>query len=299
MKSGKCIELESLSWWQWLESEEAHSFRFECDCGVNSYTVRRENIKRGRFWYGYKKVFGQLHKSYIGRSSDLTLERLEAVARALLTQRKPRQRLPKVLGNQSVSEVEKLKEILQGCDANFAKSESLRFALKEKLDAALAELVTQKRYVTELRVENERLQQELEKVTAERVTQKDYVTELQAENKRLTQQHAALSPSQENALLRTNEEECTPLVSGAEEELVLGCKRLANWLEDQGIIAVRQLRKAKKLGDRVSDKVGRIWELTQVERPKKLTLIQIRWKADAKGKVTDRCSYHNRRLGLS
>ena len=182
-----------------------------------------------------------------------------------------------MLGNQSVSEVEKLKEILQGCDANFASSESLRFALKEKLDAALAELVTQKGYVTELRVENERLQQELEKVTAERVTQQDYVTELQAENKRLTEQHAALSPSRKNALLRTNEQECTPLVvSGGQEELVLGCKRLANWLEDQGIIAVRQLRKAKKLGDRVSDKVGRIWELTQVERPKKLTLIQIR-----------------------
>jgi len=276
MKSGKSIELESPSWWQWLESDEAHSFRFECDCGVNSYTVRRENIKGGRFWYGYKKVSGQLHKSYIGRSSDLTKERLEAVARVLLTQRKPRQQLPKVLGNQDLSEVEKLKEILQGCDANFAKSESLRFELKEKLDAALAELVTQKRYVTELRVENERLQQELEKVMAERVTQKDYVTELQAENKRLTEQHAALSPSRENALLRTEEKECTPLVSGGEEELVLGCKRLANWLEDQGIIAVRQLRKAKKLGDRVSDKVGRIWELTQVERPKKLTLIQIR-----------------------
>jgi len=248
MKSGKCIELESLSWWQWLELEEARSFRFECDCGVNSYTVRRENIKGGRFWYGYKKVSGQLHKSYIGRSSDLTKERLEAVAFALLTPGKPRQRLPKVLGNQDLSEVVKLKEILQGYDANFASSESLRFALKEKLNAALAELVTQKCYVTELRVENERLQQELEKVTAELVTQKNYVTELQAENKRLTQQHAALSPSQENALLRTNEEECTPLVSGGEEELVLGCKRLANWLEDQGLIAVRQLRKAKKAG---------------------------------------------------
>jgi hypothetical protein len=60
MKSGKCIELESPSWWQWLESEEAHSFRFECDGGVNSYTVRRENIKGGRFWYGYKKVSRQL-----------------------------------------------------------------------------------------------------------------------------------------------------------------------------------------------------------------------------------------------
>jgi hypothetical protein len=275
MKSGKRIELESPSWWQWLESEEARSFRFECDCGVNSYTVRRENIKAGRFWYGYKKVERQLHKSYIGRSSDLTFERLEAVARALLTPGKPRQRLPKALGNQSGSEVEKLKEILQGCDANFASSESLRFFLKEKLDAALADLVTQKCLVTELRVENERLQQELEKVTDELVTQKIYVTELQAENKRLTEQHAALSPSQENALLRTNEEEYTPLVICGEEELVLGCKRLANWLEDQGIIAVRQLRKAKKLGDRVSDKVGRIWQLTQVERPKKLTLIQI------------------------
>lgn len=82
--SGKCVEVGTSDWWNWLESDEAKSFRFETDHGVKSYTARKETIQsKGYFWYAYKKVDKRLHKSYIGKTAELTLERLEAVAGSL------------------------------------------------------------------------------------------------------------------------------------------------------------------------------------------------------------------------
>jgi DNA repair exonuclease SbcCD ATPase subunit len=102
--SGKCFEIGTAEWWDWLESDEARSFRFECDHGVGSYTARKEAIQnKGYFWYAYKKLDKRLHKSYIGKSVELTLEKLEAIADSL-GQPKP-VRLPTSLGNSKESEL--------------------------------------------------------------------------------------------------------------------------------------------------------------------------------------------------
>lgn len=49
---------------------------------VAHFTARMERIKNKQscFWYAYRRVGGKLRKLYLGRSADLTLDRLRAVA---------------------------------------------------------------------------------------------------------------------------------------------------------------------------------------------------------------------------
>lgn len=39
-------------------------------------SFRRERQRNGEFWYAYKRIDGRLRKVYVGRSEDLTAERL-------------------------------------------------------------------------------------------------------------------------------------------------------------------------------------------------------------------------------
>src|SRR4028118_40044 len=91
LPSGKCFEVGSHEWWSWVTSNQAGSFRFECDFGVKGYRARKEEIKSrsGSFWYAYKRVDGTLRKRYLGKSDELTLERLESVAYDLAKPREP------------------------------------------------------------------------------------------------------------------------------------------------------------------------------------------------------------------
>ena len=75
------IAVGSYDWWKWLETNDAGVFRFLHAAG--SFTARRERRRGSWYWYAYLKRGGELHKSYLGRSPDLTVERLEAVAQAL------------------------------------------------------------------------------------------------------------------------------------------------------------------------------------------------------------------------
>src|SRR3569832_1257672 len=82
--SGKCVEVGTGDWWDWLESDEAKSIRIETDHGVKSYTARTEAIQsKGYFWYAYKKVDKLLYKSYKGNILELILGRLDIVADSL------------------------------------------------------------------------------------------------------------------------------------------------------------------------------------------------------------------------
>src|SRR4028118_1066455 len=89
---GKVFEFDSPKGLVWLES--ATSFRFEPTGASKPYTVRKESGKGGNYWYGYRKVSGKLHKRYIGKSLEITSERLEEIAEALNVP--PQPRLPKV-----------------------------------------------------------------------------------------------------------------------------------------------------------------------------------------------------------
>lgn len=71
-------------WQTWLDRGEP--FQVE-GVGAEGWTVayftaRQEQIKnkQSRFWYAYRRVGGKLRKLYLGRSADLTLVQLRAMA---------------------------------------------------------------------------------------------------------------------------------------------------------------------------------------------------------------------------
>jgi len=77
---GKVLELDSLKGSAWLES--IGSFRFEPSGEGKPYTVRKE---AGAYWYGCRKVARKVRRKYIGKSSEVSVAKLEAIAIALET----------------------------------------------------------------------------------------------------------------------------------------------------------------------------------------------------------------------
>jgi chromosome segregation ATPase len=77
-EDGKVFDLDSPKGCAWLESRG--SFRFEPSGDNKPYTVRKES---GIYWYGCRKVAGKVRKKYIGKSSEVTLAKLEEIAEAL------------------------------------------------------------------------------------------------------------------------------------------------------------------------------------------------------------------------
>jgi LuxR family maltose regulon positive regulatory protein len=67
-------------WRSWLTA--CSSFSFQGQSG--RLTLRKEARQRGEdhYWYAYRRQGTRLVKRYVGRTADVTLERLEAVARA-------------------------------------------------------------------------------------------------------------------------------------------------------------------------------------------------------------------------
>jgi len=89
------INEDTQRWLQWLET--AQSFRYIPESSDAPFTARKE---KSDYWYAYRKVAGKLHKRYIGKPAELTLERLEEVAALLNEPSQPRpekvtQELPK------------------------------------------------------------------------------------------------------------------------------------------------------------------------------------------------------------
>jgi LuxR family maltose regulon positive regulatory protein len=76
--------IDSPQWFQWLQS--ATAFRFYSTQRVNHMrgyspllapiSLRKESRRRGHFWYAYRRASRQLYKRYVGRSEQLTLDKL-------------------------------------------------------------------------------------------------------------------------------------------------------------------------------------------------------------------------------
>ena len=76
----RCLTIGTASWYAWLE--QASTFAFEGPTGT--FTARKERMKRGgAYWKAYRKRAGKLHRAYLGKSNEVTLERLQAVAAVL------------------------------------------------------------------------------------------------------------------------------------------------------------------------------------------------------------------------
>lgn len=77
------VQVGSRQWYSWLADEKNGSFFFVNETG--SFTARKERRKRGGwYWIAYRSRGGKLAKTYIGRSEDLTLERLREVTALLV-----------------------------------------------------------------------------------------------------------------------------------------------------------------------------------------------------------------------
>ena len=78
----RTVEMGSADWRRWLDDAGTTTFRVLHHAGA--YTARKERRRRGgAYLYAYRKQGGRLDKRYLGRSEDLTRQRLDHVAEAL------------------------------------------------------------------------------------------------------------------------------------------------------------------------------------------------------------------------
>src|SRR5690242_14372458 len=76
------VIVDTPDWYDWLETATIFTFR-NADA---VFTARRERAgnRRGEFyWRAYRRHDGKLRRIYLGKSEDLTLDRLRTVADAL------------------------------------------------------------------------------------------------------------------------------------------------------------------------------------------------------------------------
>ena len=80
------IVVGSDAWHIWLEHH--CSFRFEYP--PNSFTARKEQRSGGWYWYAYRRRAGRLRIAYLGRSTELSVTRLDVIAASLAGEAKTR-----------------------------------------------------------------------------------------------------------------------------------------------------------------------------------------------------------------
>src|SRR5215469_16869698 len=78
------ILVGSEAWYRWLAAEQHPSFAFSNPLGT--FTVRRERRRQRWYWYLYHKQEGKLRKAYLGKTEEVTLERLNTVTATVVVQ---------------------------------------------------------------------------------------------------------------------------------------------------------------------------------------------------------------------
>src|SRR5215469_7256577 len=76
------LVVETPAWYAWLETVTIFAF----SSARGTFTARKEqagNRRGGWYWKAYRRRNGKLHRAYLGKSEELTLERLNMVAAAL------------------------------------------------------------------------------------------------------------------------------------------------------------------------------------------------------------------------
>src|SRR5215210_4842830 len=75
--------VDSPDWFAWLDDHATHSFSFQGPSGT--LTARKEHRTGGDagYWSAYRKEGGKLCKTYLGKTGNLTLERLNEAAAQL------------------------------------------------------------------------------------------------------------------------------------------------------------------------------------------------------------------------
>jgi predicted ATPase/class 3 adenylate cyclase/DNA-binding CsgD family transcriptional regulator len=79
------VTVDTAGWYSWLETASTFTFRGE-QGSFTAYKERAGNKRGGMYWRAYRKRHGKLHRAYLGKSLELTLERLRKVAAVLAGQ---------------------------------------------------------------------------------------------------------------------------------------------------------------------------------------------------------------------
>ena len=77
------IQLDTPGWFLWLQTATSFSYPLGRPTDYR-LTLRKEKRRHGWYWYAYLKTDSKLHNSYVGRSENLTTERLGQVAQKLM-----------------------------------------------------------------------------------------------------------------------------------------------------------------------------------------------------------------------
>jgi LuxR family maltose regulon positive regulatory protein len=76
------VPVGSPSWYEWLSKAKKFSFKGPSGCFVAQCETRRNKT----YWYAYRRQAGKLHKVYLGKTEELTPERLEQASLTLARQ---------------------------------------------------------------------------------------------------------------------------------------------------------------------------------------------------------------------
>src|SRR6266516_3515143 len=77
--------VESAEWYRWLDTVSVFAFK----SSHGSFTARKEqagNRRGGWYWRAYRKRRGTLYRAYLGKSEELTLATMHAIASQLAAQ---------------------------------------------------------------------------------------------------------------------------------------------------------------------------------------------------------------------
>ncbi len=78
------IQVGSADWYAWLNQTTTRSFAYHSAQGL--LTARRERRHGTWYWYAYRSQYGHIHKAYLGKSEELTPERLKGAVALLNTE---------------------------------------------------------------------------------------------------------------------------------------------------------------------------------------------------------------------
>ena len=84
IRPGHTIVIDTADWFDWLTSVSA--FCYSCQSSSVRLTVRQEKRGAHFYWYGYSRIDGKLHNSYLGKVENLTQERLEEACQMIYQQ---------------------------------------------------------------------------------------------------------------------------------------------------------------------------------------------------------------------
>lgn len=91
------IPVGSGLWYEWLSQAKTFSFKSQNGCFVAQRETRRDKT----YWYAYRRRAGKLFKVYLGKTDELTLERLQRTSLSLTGQTLIKRSIPQSTGNES------------------------------------------------------------------------------------------------------------------------------------------------------------------------------------------------------